>query len=140
MGACRRSCPRDMASRAQYQRREETQVVAVRLDLDTDGLRYRKWDGEQLGKRGDWLVDNAGDVYTVDADSFARTYTRVSLGVYHKTAPVWAEQAETDGEIRTAEGLTHYRTGDWLVFNAADGTDGYAMNDETFHRLYAKAV
>lgn len=128
-----------MGTRAQYARRDKTEVVAVRLDLDTDGFRYYKWGSEQFCKRGDWLVDNAGDVYTVDAASFARTYTHLSPGVYRKTAPVWAEQAETDGEVRTAEGFTHYRRGDWLVFNAADGTDGYAMTDETFHRLYAKA-
>jgi hypothetical protein len=29
---------------------------------------------EQRCKRGDWLVDNGGEVYTVDGDSFARTY------------------------------------------------------------------
>jgi hypothetical protein len=128
-----------VSGRARYERREKTDVVAVRLDLDTDGFRYRKWGDVQLCKRGDWLVDNAGDVYTVDADSFARTYTRVSPGVYRKSAPVWAEQTTSDGDIRTAEGITHYQGGDWLVFNAADGTDGYAMTDETFRRLYTEA-
>jgi hypothetical protein len=128
-----------MSGRARYERREKTEVIAVRLDLDTDGFTYRKWDDVQVCKRGDWLVDNAGEVYTVDADSFARTYTRVSLGVYRKTASVWAEQTTSDGDIRTAEGLTHYQPGDWLVFNAENETDGYAINDETFRRLYTKA-
>jgi hypothetical protein len=128
-----------VSGRAQYERREATDVVAVRLELDTDGFTYQKWGGEQVCKRGDWLVDNAGDVYTVDAESFARTYTRVSRGLYRKTAPVWAEQAASDGEVKTKEGATHYQRGDWLVFNTADGTDGYAMDDETFRRLYRKA-
>ena len=111
----------------------------MQLDLDTDGFTYRKWGGEQACKRGDWLVNNGGDVYTVDAATFARTYVPVSLGVYRKATAVWAERATADGAIRTSEGATHYRAGDWLVFNSADGTDGYAMTDETFRRLYAEA-
>jgi hypothetical protein len=128
-----------MGDRAQYRRRDETDVIAVRLDLETDGFTYRKWGGAQVCKRGDWLVDNAGDVYTVDAETFARTYAPVGRGVYRKTAGVWAERATADGAIRTKEGVTHYRAGDWLVFNDADGADGYAMEEEAFRRLYAKA-
>jgi hypothetical protein len=51
-------------------------VAAVRLALDTEGLVYRKWGGQQHAKPGDWSVDNDGDVYTVDAGVFARTYRR----------------------------------------------------------------
>ena len=128
-----------MGDRAQYRRRDGTEVVAVRLDLDTDGFTYRKWGGEQSCKRGDWLVNNDGDVYTVDADTFARSYAPVTRGVYRKTTPVWAERASTDGAIRTKEGITHYRAGDWLVFNDARGDDGYAVEADAFDRLYARA-
>ena len=55
-----------------YVRRPDRPVAAVRLALETDGLIYRKWGGEQRAKAGDWIVDNEGDVYTVDADVFAR--------------------------------------------------------------------
>lgn len=57
-------------------------MVAFQLDLDTDGFTYRKWGAEQRCKRGDWLVDNGGDCYTVGAEAFARTYRRVSPGAY----------------------------------------------------------
>ena len=71
----------------------------------------------QRCKRGDWLVNNQGDVYTVDSETFDRTYGLVSPGVYEKNAPVWAEQATKSGTIQTKEGATAYNAGDYLVFN-----------------------
>ena len=65
------------ATRRRYVRRPDRPVTAVRLALDTDGLVYRKWGGEQRAKPGDWIVDNDGDVYTVDADVFERTYRQI---------------------------------------------------------------
>ena len=83
----------------QYRRRERTFVTAVRLDLNTDGFTYLKWGGTQRCKRGDWLVNNQGDVYTIDAETFERTYQMVSPGLYEKVAPVWAEVAAEPGTI-----------------------------------------
>jgi hypothetical protein len=111
-------------------------VAAVRLTLDTDGLFYRKWGGEQRAKPGDWVVDNDGDVYTVDAAVFERTYRKVGLGAYVKTTPVWAEQAQEAGSIKTKEGATGYQRGDYLVSNDADGSDAYAIEKEKFESLY----
>jgi len=122
--------------RRAYRKRAGTAVTAVRLDLDTDGLLYRKWGSEQRGKPGDWLVDNGGDVYTVDATSFAATYERISPGRYRKRAPVWAERAQRAGEVRTREGVTRHAAGDYLVANDVDGQDAYAVSAERFHRLY----
>ena len=68
----------------QYRTKQQTSVVAVQLDLDTPGFVYQKWGGIQRCKRGDWLVDNQGDVYTVDNDTFTRTYRQVSPGVFEK--------------------------------------------------------
>jgi len=56
-------------------------VVAVQIALKDVEFTYDKWGGRQTGKAGDWLVDNAGDVYTVDAESFARTYQKVGDGL-----------------------------------------------------------
>jgi len=128
-----------MGQRRKYRKRESSFVTAVRLDLETDGLVYRKWGAEQRGKRGDWLVDNDGDVYTVDASVFARTYRQVSPGVYVKTAPVWAEVTESSGAIETKEGRSQYSPGDYLVFNEEDGRDGYAMSREAFAAMYEPA-
>ena len=122
--------------RQRFLRRKDRPVVAVRLALETDGLVYRKWGGEQRAKAGDWLVDNDGDVYSVDAEVFARTYQQTGRGTYVKTTPVWAEQAKAAGSVKTKEGATHYEAGDYLVSNHADGSDEYAMSADKFSSLY----
>src|SRR5690242_9445440 len=98
------------STRRRYVRRPDRPVAAVRLDVDTDGLVYRKWGGEQRAKSGDWIVDNDGDVYTVDAEVFSRTYRKAgdAPGAYVKTTPVWAERAEQPGSVHTKEGATRY--------------------------------
>jgi hypothetical protein len=124
------------APRRRYVRRPDRPVAAVRLALETDGLVYRKWGGEQRAKPGDWIVDNDGDVYTVDADVFARTYRPTTTGAYVKTTPVWAERAAQAGSVKTKEGATQYQPGDFLVSNNSDGSDAYAMKAEKFENLY----
>ena len=127
------------APRRAYVRRPERPVAAVRLSLDTDGLVYRKWGGEQRAKPGDWVVDNDGDVYTVDADVFARTYRQTGTGAYVKTTRVWAERADHKGTVKTKEGSTEYEAGDYLVSNNADGSDEYAISASKFEDLYIPA-
>ena len=129
----------NITSRQQYLRRPDRPVAAVRLDLDTDGLVYRKWGGEQRAKAGDWIVDNDGDVYSVDADVFARTYQQKGTGAYIKTTPVWAGRASQAGSVETKEGATHYDAGDYIVSNNPDGSDAYAMTAAKFENLYRLA-
>ncbi|HEV8434039.1 MAG TPA: hypothetical protein VGR95_11550 [Thermoanaerobaculia bacterium] len=126
-------------ARRKYVKRPSESVVAVKLDLDIDGFTYRKWGATQTCKRGDWLVDNKGDVYTVDGETFARTYRATGSGTYVKTTPVWAEVATAAGDVPTKEGSTHYEPGDYLVYNEPDGGDGYAVARESFERMYAPA-
>ncbi len=130
-----------MAERCKYLKKATAFVVAVQLDLETDGFTYEKWRGTQTCKPGDWLVDNDGDVYTVDRDTFARTYRPKpkSPGVYRKTTPVWAEIAERDGHILTREGVTHYVAGDYIVYNDPEGKDGYAVSADSFKEMYEPA-
>lgn len=128
-----------MSDLRKYQRRSETSVTAVQLDLDTDGFTYRKWGGIQQAHSGDWLVNNDGDVYTIERETFERTYRMVGLGVYVKDQPVWARMAEADGMIQTKEGETHFKVGDMIVFNDENEQDGYAMAAEAFERLYEPA-
>jgi hypothetical protein len=111
-------------------------VVAVQLDLDTPGFTYEKWGSTQTCKAGDWIVNNAGDTYTVDRDTFARTYRPSGPGRYVKVTPIWAEEAVAGGEVRTKEGITHYDAGDYLVFNEPDGGDPYAVTKDEFERMY----
>jgi hypothetical protein len=133
-----------MATRSQYVKR--TTVVAVRLALETDGFTYRKWGGVQRCKAGDWIVNNRGDradtegdTYTVDADSFARTYREVSHGIYRKVTPVWAEKAAAAGRVATKEGSTGYQAGDYLVSNGPEGQDSYAVTAAEFEATYQRA-
>src|SRR5215210_2582548 len=125
-----------VSSRQRYVRRPDRPVAAVRLLLDTDGLSYRKWGGEQRAKAGDWIVDNEGDVYTVDAEVFERTYRRTGTGAYVKSTPVWAVRVSQAGSVKTKEGVTHYEAGDYIVSNNADGSDEYAMSAAKFATLY----
>ena len=122
--------------RLRYRRKPDQAVSAVRLALEFDGFSYRKWGGEQRAQVGDWLVENDGDVYTVAADSFASTYRQLSPGCWLKVTPVWAEQAARAGAVATKEGQTHYEAGDWLVSNAEDGSDAYAIKADKFEQTY----
>lgn len=128
-----------MAARKKYVKRVGTEVVAVQLNLDTSGFTYRKWGGDQTCKPGDWIVNNGGEVYTVDRDTFARTYRAEGPGFYRKVAPVWAERVDRDGEIRTKEGVTRYKAGAYLVFNDEAGQDGYAVTASSFEAMYEPA-
>jgi len=114
-------------------------VVAVQLDLKTMGFTYEKWGAVQTCQAGDWIVENNGDTYTVDRESFARTYQSISPGLYRKVAPVWAEQANEAGSISTKEGVTHFQVGDYLVANEETGGDGYAVTAAKFQEMYEPA-
>jgi hypothetical protein len=122
--------------RRKYRKKPSQYVVAVRLDIDTDGISYRKWGGQQRAKRGDWLVDNDGDVYTVNAKVFAKTYQRLRPGIYLKTTPVWAEVATQPGSVKTKEGESHYKRGDYIVYNQRNGGDGYCTTAAKFKAMY----
>lgn len=129
-----------MPDRQRFRRKPDQAVTAVQLRLETEGLRYRKWGHDQVARAGDWLVDNDGDVYTVAAETFARTYREVGRGAYVKTTPVWAERAREAGSVATREGRTTYAAGDWLVSNREDGGDAYAISAEKFSALYEPDV
>jgi hypothetical protein len=126
-------------TRQRYVKRASQAVIAVQLNLETDGFTYEKWGGKQTCKRGDWLVNNSGDTYTVDRDTFARTYQATAPGNYVKVSPVWAEIATAAGEVDTKEGVTHYEPGDYLVFNEPDEGDAYAVPKALFERMYQRS-
>lgn len=123
-----------------YRRRADRIVTAVQIRLDSAGIEYRKWGGPQRADPGDWLVDNEGDVYTVDAQSFASTYEQIAPGQYRKCGTVWAEEASGPGEIATREGKTSYVAGDYIVYNDQEGRDGYAIARQRFESLYEPVV
>ena len=124
------------AKRVRYRKKASQYVVAVQLDLETDGIVYQKWNHTQRAKRGDWLVDNNGDVYTVEEKVFARTYELVDRGIYIKTTPVWAEVATQSGSVKTKEGRSEYRPGDYIVSNDENGDDVWCVAKERFEEMY----
>ncbi|SMX29505.1 hypothetical protein TRP8649_03641 [Pelagimonas phthalicica] len=125
-----------MPTLKRYRRREMTTVIAVQIALDTEGFSYKKWGDVQVARAGDWLVNNNGNAYTIDREIFEKTYSQVSDGVYEKTGLVWAERAQKAGKVRSTSGFTNYHAGDFVVFNDEDRTDGWAMREEEFKRLY----
>ena len=130
----------EMTERAKYVKRGGNPVVAVQLDLETEGFDYEKWGSTQRCKPGDWLVNNGGEVYTIDGETFVRTYQALGLaGQFVKTAPVWAEIANEPGSVETKEGTTHYGAGDYIVSNEEDGGDSYAVSAGKFEEMYEPA-
>lgn len=125
-----------MAARAEYRKKADQFVIAIKLDLATEGLTYEKWGARQHAKAGDWLVENEGEVYTVESEVFDKTYENVGPGRFQKKGTVWAEVATRAGRVKTKEGHSHYEKGDYLVFNNKDGTDGYCMSAKKFHAMY----
>ena len=129
-----------MGTRRPYLKRDSQLVVAVQLDLETTGFTYKKWGDTQTCKRGDWIVNNDGDTYTVDGESFVRTFRSNGPGTYVKSATVWAEVASVAGSVPTKEGVTHYEAGDYIVSNEEDGSDWYAISKAEFERMYEPLV
>jgi hypothetical protein len=119
-----------------FRKKENQPVVAVPLDLETDGFNYKKWGREQRCKQGDWVINNNGDIYTIDADVFAHTYRNIGIGIYIKTSKIWACLADKPGTIKTKEGSSDYKKGDYIVYNSPDCTDGYCMSAEKFESMY----
>jgi hypothetical protein len=125
-------------TRKTYRKKDNQPVIAVQLDLDTDGFTYRKWGSDQRCKRGDWIVRNGDETYTVDSHSFDATYEKVGPGLYRKVSFVYAEQVSGDGDVETKEGSSHFEAGDYLVSNNPDGTDAYCMSAEKFEQMYVE--
>lgn len=106
------------------------------MDLPFESFCYNKWGSKQTAKPGDWLVNNEGDVYSVDKEYFRNHYQIISQGIYEKVGAIWASIATQDGTITTLEGSTDYAYGDYLVFDRPQGGDAYAVNKSEFERMY----
>ena len=108
----------------------------MRLDLDTDGFTYRKWGGTQRCKQGDWLVNNGGDIYTIDQETFSRTYRRGRGRPVRERESGLGGASHVGGFDHDQRRIDRHEVGDFLVFNDPDGRDGYAVTAARFHELY----
>jgi len=77
-----------------------------------------------------------GHVNTVSAGVFTRTYQPVGPTISVKHTIVWAEAAACDRDMRTRQGRTPYRHGDYRVWNDEGGTDSYVIANKKFTWLY----
>lgn len=125
-----------MGNRLKYRKKSGQFVIAVQLNLETDGFDYQKWGDRQRCKPGDWLVNNQGDTYTVDQETFQKTYRKKSPGIFVKESSIWAERTTRAGKVETKEGISHYLPGDYLVSNSEDGSDTYCVTAEKFESMY----
>lgn len=130
--------PHVAGSKQRYRQRPGKTVHAIQMTLGIESLTFRRWGDLQCAKDGDWLVERDGQVHTVDAEVFARTYRKVGPALYEKQSVVWAEPAQEDGWIQTQEGKTHYHAGDYIVWNNDNLTDGYAIDKDKFEALYQR--
>ncbi len=127
-----------MAERLKYRKNSDSLVSAVQLSMDFAGFSYTKWGANQKCERNDWLVDNGGDVYTVQDEYFRNNYVAVRPGAYQKIGEVWAEVAEQEGVIETIEGSSAYHAGDYLLFDRPNGGRGWAVNKQRFEQMYER--
>ncbi len=128
--------PDRFMSLKKYRKKADQVIHAIQVDLELISFNYRKWGDNQTCKAGDWLVENNGNVYTVDQQVFADTYLQIAPATYKKIAPVWARQADEGGSVETKEGRSYYKAGDYIVANQADGSDAWCMGEQEFHDLY----
>ena len=125
-----------MSELKKYVPKSNATVIAVQIDLDIEGFTYVKWGAEQRCSRGDWLVDNHGDVYTITDDTFTRTYRMERPGLYRKITPVWARVAHAKGTVLSEEGETEYEPGDYVAFHAPGAELGWAVKPAKFRERY----
>ncbi|MGQ7787939.1 PGDYG domain-containing protein [Nesterenkonia sp. K-15-9-6] len=85
-------------------------------------------------KPGDWIVDDDGQQWSVDAEVFAETYEAVSEGRYRKTGEVRARQIAQPTSLETLEGSDQLDAGDWVVQNASG--ECWGVSDARFRRRY----
>ena len=121
-----------------YRKKSDQYVIAVQLALDTEGFEYEKWGSSQRCKAKDWVVYNVAnqETYTIDNTVFQSAYVTVDSGKYAKVGLVTAKQALQDGSVKTKEGITEYKRGDYLVTNEGDGSDVYAISADKFALMY----
>lgn len=113
-------------------------VAARRL---TEPLAWTTDAGDVLhADIGDWLVTDGDKEWSVAADIFEQTYTRLPDGRYLKTAMIRAFQVDEITTVETLEGPATALAGDWIAENpsgeqwpipAADFVATYELVEET---------
>lgn len=119
---------------AKYYKKGTVVAVQINLDLKDGVFKFEKWGDTQTAKKGDWLINNNGEIYTCDNKVFQDTYREATKGNYYKFSTIEAVEATEDCQIKTLEGISHCKKGDFIVTNI--GGDQYFIEREKFFNMY----
>ncbi len=91
----------------------------VKAEHLKENIQWKSTNGDTLeGVAGDWkLTGPDGSTWTVKPDIFAKTYGEVTpgSGVYEKTALAKAMKLKVDYSVKSLEGNSSGKVGDYLV-------------------------
>ena len=73
-----------MGTRKKFKKKADSFVVAVQLNLDTDGFTYEKWGAEQRCKKGDWLYPKEMPFPMSLADYWLYNKSTLKKNYYHR--------------------------------------------------------
>lgn len=130
---------------SQMRFRKRTTVLAFRMNAETGATFHKSW-GEQVCRKGDWVLVPLGadlladgDLYGCEHTVFVQTYVPVEpplLAGHHfrKRGLVKAARIHEPFVVHTLEGIGHGRPGDWVLENP--GGDRYLNRHEQFLTQY----
>jgi hypothetical protein len=111
-------------------------VGVVRASQLTEPLAWTNFAGEQMhGYAGDWrVVDGAGNLRTVSDPEFQSSHEPAGDGRWRRVGSYLAWQVSEAVVIRTKEGRTTARPGDWVV--EAPTGERWPVKDDQFRWSY----
>jgi hypothetical protein len=114
-------------------------VGEVRAEQLVAGLTWRNASGDELSAApGDWLVvDHQGDERTVRDGEFHASHAHLGGNRWRRVGAVRAWRVDEATAVRTIEGTTVARPGDWIVQGC--GGERWPIGDDQFRRGYVPA-
>lgn len=112
----------------------------VKAEQLSQNMEWKSTNGDTLtGQAGDWkLTGPDGSTWTVKPDIFAKTYGEVTpgSGVYEKTALARAMKLKVDYTVKSLEGDSSGKVGDYLV--RGPNNEFYIVNGSKFEGMYTE--
>lgn len=106
----------------------------------TEQVQWKSTNGDSMtGEAGDWLVTGPdGSQWTVKPDIFAKTYgeTAPGSGIYEKTALARAMKLKVDYSVKSLEGTSSGKVGDYLV--RGPNMEYYIVSAPKFEGMYTE--
>ncbi len=112
----------------------------VKAEHLKENIQWKSTNGDTLeGVAGDWkLTGPDGSTWTVKPDIFAKTYGEVTpgSGIYEKTALARAMKLKVDYSVKSLEGNSSGKVGDYLV--RGPNNEFYIVNGAKFEGMYTE--